>query len=176
MRRWPPRWCRRQTRCAPSIVARSAVEHVGARSAVERVVANAAGDISTAGMLTISDVDGRRHLRGAGRHRRQLRHLRHRCRRRLDLHRQLGARERQRGHLSHVDGALQAVGGDMIVDFDGQGAAAGNSLQFVGYGPGATFTQNDATHWQIDYNGGSSHELITFMNGAAIHASDWHFV
>ena len=58
----------------------------------------------------------------------------------------------------------------------GQGAAAGDSLQFVGYGPGATFTQNDATHWQIDYNGGSSHELITFMNGAAIHASDWHFV
>ena len=81
-----------------------------------------------------------RHLRGAGRHRRQLRHLRHRHRRRLDLHRQLGAqrvcrrrhlhrhllgRQRRRhpqlGHHQHprhqrrrgydvFDGALQAVG------------------------------------------------------------------
>ena len=41
-----------------------------------------------------------RHLRGAGRHRRQLRHLRHRHRRRLDLHRQLGAqRVCRRRHL-----------------------------------------------------------------------------
>ena len=79
------------------------------------------------------------------------------------------------GNDTFVFGVGQADG-DIIVDFDGQGAAAGDSLQFVGYGPGATFTQNDATHWQIDYNGGSSHELITFMNGAAIHASDWHFV
>ena len=41
-----------------------------------------------------------RHLRGAGRHRRQLRHLRHRHRRRLDLHRQLGTqRVCRRRHL-----------------------------------------------------------------------------
>src|SRR5262249_53514968 len=31
--------------------------------------------------------------------------------------------------------------GDTVVDFGGNGAAAGDSLQFVGYGPGATFTQ-----------------------------------
>jgi Ca2+-binding RTX toxin-like protein len=62
--------------------------------------------------------------------------------------------------------------GDTVVDFAGNGVAAGDSLQFVGYGAGATFTQNDATHWQIDYNGGASHEVITFSNGASIHASD----
>ena len=39
---------------------------------------NAAADISTSGTLTISDVDSPATLRGAGRHRRQLRHLRHR--------------------------------------------------------------------------------------------------
>ena len=48
---------------------------------------NAAADITTSGTLTISDVDSAGDLRGAGRHRRQLRHLRDRRRRRLDLHR-----------------------------------------------------------------------------------------
>ena len=32
--------------------------------------------------------------------------------------------------------------GDAVVDFAGNGAGAGDSLQFVGYGTGATFTQN----------------------------------
>jgi Ca2+-binding RTX toxin-like protein len=48
--------------------------------------------------------------------------------------------------------------GDTVVDFIGNGAAAGDSLRFVGYGPGATFTNIDATHWQVNYNGGASHE------------------
>jgi serralysin len=66
--------------------------------------------------------------------------------------------------------------GDTVVDFTGNGAATGeDALQFVGYGPGATLTQNDATHWQVNYNGGLSHEVITFMNGASIHASDYVF-
>jgi Ca2+-binding RTX toxin-like protein/type III secretion system FlhB-like substrate exporter len=64
------------------------------------------------------------------------------------------------------------AGGDTVVDFAGNGTAPGDSLQFVGYGAGATFTQNDATHWQVNYNGGGSHEVITFMNGASIHPSD----
>ena len=66
--------------------------------------------------------------------------------------------------------------GDAVVDFAGNGAGAGNSLQFVGYGTGATFTQNDATHWQVNYNGGTSHEIITFSNGAPIDASDFNFI
>ncbi|RYD68314.1 MAG: tandem-95 repeat protein, partial [Sphingomonadales bacterium] len=65
--------------------------------------------------------------------------------------------------------------GDRIVDFGGNGAAAGDSLRFEGYGAGATFTQIDANHWQVNYNGGTSHEVITFDNGAAIDASDYSF-
>ena len=66
--------------------------------------------------------------------------------------------------------------GDTVVDFAGNGAGAGDSLQFVGYGPGATFTQNDATHWQVNYNGGASQEVITFMNGASIDPTDFVFL
>jgi hypothetical protein len=62
--------------------------------------------------------------------------------------------------------------GDLVVDFAGNGAAAGDSLQFVGYGPGATFTKVDATHGRVDFNAGTSQEVIAFMNGAAIDASD----
>jgi trimeric autotransporter adhesin len=66
--------------------------------------------------------------------------------------------------------------GDSVVDFAGNGAAAGDALQFVGYGAGATFTNVDATHWQVNYNGGTAHDVITFMNGATIDASDFMFV
>jgi Ca2+-binding RTX toxin-like protein len=63
--------------------------------------------------------------------------------------------------------------GDTISDFDGNGAGAGDQLLFVGYGAGATFTQVDATHWQITYDGGASSEMITFSNAAAIPESDF---
>ena len=66
--------------------------------------------------------------------------------------------------------------GDTVVDFAGNGTAAGDSLRFVGYGVGATFTNIDAAHWQVNYNGGASHEIITFMNGAPVHATDFVFV
>jgi trimeric autotransporter adhesin len=71
---------------------------------------------------------------------------------------------------------LGEAAGDYIVDFAGNGAGAGDSLRFVGYGAGATFTQVDATNWQVNYNGGGSHDIITFGNSAAIHASDYVFV
>ena len=66
--------------------------------------------------------------------------------------------------------------GDTVVDFAGNGAAAGDSLQFVGFGAGATFTNIDATHWQVNYNGGASHDVITFINAAAIDATDFAFM
>jgi Ca2+-binding RTX toxin-like protein len=65
--------------------------------------------------------------------------------------------------------------GDTITDFAGNGAGAGDSLQFVGYGAGATFTNIDATHWQVNYSGGASHEVIAFMNGATIDPTDYSF-
>src|SRR5262245_3564782 len=66
--------------------------------------------------------------------------------------------------------------GDTVVDFAGNGAAAGDALLFIGFGPGATFTNVDSTHWQVNYNGGASHDVITFLNGASVDASDVVFV
>jgi Ca2+-binding RTX toxin-like protein len=66
--------------------------------------------------------------------------------------------------------------GDTVTDFAGNGAAAGDFLLFVGYGAGATFTNVDPTHWQVNYNGGLSHDVITFMNGASIDPSDVLFL
>jgi Ca2+-binding RTX toxin-like protein len=66
--------------------------------------------------------------------------------------------------------------GDVIADFTGNGAGAGDTLKFVGYGAGATFTQSDATHWQVNFNGGASHEIITLLNGASVHVSDVAFL
>jgi Ca2+-binding RTX toxin-like protein len=68
------------------------------------------------------------------------------------------------------------AGGDMVVDFAGNGGAAGDLLQFVGYGAGATFTNIDATRWEVNYNSGASHDVITFLNGASIDATDFSFV
>src|SRR5215217_5309997 len=45
-------------------------------------------------------------------------------------------------------------------------------LQFVGYGPGATFVQIDATHWQVNSGDALVHETIAFQNGAPVHMSD----
>jgi Ca2+-binding RTX toxin-like protein len=67
--------------------------------------------------------------------------------------------------------------GDTIVDFDGPGAAPGDALWFIGFGPGATFTNIDATHWQVNYNSGASHDVITFTTGgASINGSDVVFM
>jgi Ca2+-binding RTX toxin-like protein len=66
--------------------------------------------------------------------------------------------------------------GDIVNDFNGNGAAAGDALQFEGYGPGATLQQITATVWQIDYNGGASFEQFTLANGAAIDPSDLMFI
>jgi hypothetical protein len=49
--------------------------------------------------------------------------------------------------------------GDAVVDFAGNGAGLGDSLKFVGYGEGATFTNIDATHWQVNYNSGARRPL-----------------
>jgi hypothetical protein len=79
------------------------------------------------------------------------------------------------GNDTFVFGAGQ-TNGDVILDFAGNGAALGDSLRFERFGPGATFTNVDATHWQITYDDGASHEIITISNGASIDASDFIFV
>jgi serralysin len=65
--------------------------------------------------------------------------------------------------------------GDTIADFAGNGPLPGDILEFVGYGAG-TFTQIDATHWQVNSEDGLTHEIITFQNGAAVHSSEVLFV
>jgi Ca2+-binding RTX toxin-like protein len=69
--------------------------------------------------------------------------------------------------------------GDTVLDFAGNGAAAGDSLLFVGYGTaatGAALTQIDATHWSINSADGLVHDIVTLSNAASIHASDYLFV
>jgi Ca2+-binding RTX toxin-like protein len=69
--------------------------------------------------------------------------------------------------------------GDTIMDFNGNGAAAGDQLRFTGYGTaaqGATLTSIDATHWSINSADGLVHDTITLANGASIHASDYFFI
>ena len=65
--------------------------------------------------------------------------------------------------------------GDIITDFAGNGAVAGDELVFQGFGPGATFIQLDATTWQVTYNGGASSELLACTNAPTIHASVYMF-
>jgi Ca2+-binding RTX toxin-like protein len=79
------------------------------------------------------------------------------------------------GNDTFVFNAGQA-NGDTITDFNGNGAAAGDQIQFVGYGPDVLFYNINATQWQLDYNGGMSHEIITFSNAAALHGSDFAFI
>jgi Ca2+-binding RTX toxin-like protein len=70
--------------------------------------------------------------------------------------------------------------GDAIVDFNGNGASAGDSFRFTGFGTagqGATFTQIGATNqWQIHSGLDAHDEVITLLNGPTVHASDYVFV
>jgi Ca2+-binding RTX toxin-like protein len=58
--------------------------------------------------------------------------------------------------------------GDVVWDFQGNGAAAGDVLKFVGYGPGATLNQIDSTHWVIASADNSIQDVITLANGASL--------
>ena len=69
--------------------------------------------------------------------------------------------------------------GDTVADFNGNGALAGDSLTFIGFGTlgqGATFTQIGATNqWQLHSGLDGHNETIKFTNGATIDASDFLF-
>ena len=70
--------------------------------------------------------------------------------------------------------------GDTVIDFAGSGPAAGDSLQFTGFGTtaqGATFTRIGMTNqWQVHSGLDAHNEIITFSNGAPIDPSDVVFV
>jgi hypothetical protein len=81
-----------------------------------------------------------------------------------------------------LDSFVERVGeanGDVVSDFDGAGAAAGDTFVFVGFGTtaqGASFTQLNATQWQIHSGLDGHNEIITLGNSAAVHTSDVLFV
>jgi Ca2+-binding RTX toxin-like protein len=79
------------------------------------------------------------------------------------------------GNDTFIFGPGQA-NGDTVTDFSGNGAGTADRLMFSGYGPGATFTNIDPTHWQVNYNGATQHDIITFSNGAIIDPHDVFFV
>ncbi len=69
--------------------------------------------------------------------------------------------------------------GDILADFAGNGAAAGDSLLFVGFGTaeeGATFMQTGATQWQIHSGLDGHNEIITLADGAGVDPSDFVFI
>jgi hypothetical protein len=71
------------------------------------------------------------------------------------------------------------AGGDAVADFDGNGAALGDVLLFTGFGTvagGATFTQVNATEWQIHSGLDGHNEIIVLTNGATVDASDFGFL
>jgi Ca2+-binding RTX toxin-like protein len=68
--------------------------------------------------------------------------------------------------------------GDTITDFIGNGAAAGDMIQLQGYGTaaqGASFTQLDATHWQITSADGLIVDVVTIATDVRIDPSDYIF-
>jgi Ca2+-binding RTX toxin-like protein len=69
--------------------------------------------------------------------------------------------------------------GDTITDFAGNGAAAGDSLQFIGFGTsaqGATLTQLDSTRWQIHSGLDGHNEIITLSNSPNMDTTDYFFI
>jgi len=75
--------------------------------------------------------------------------------------------------------ATGEANGDNVLDFAGNGAAAGDGFRFTGFGSaaqGATFTQLNATQWQIHSGLDGHNEVITLANAAAVDVSDFIFV
>lgn len=69
--------------------------------------------------------------------------------------------------------------GDALLDFDGRGAALGDSIVFSGYGTredGASFTKVNATTWRVTSASGDIEELITVASGVTFNAEDVSFV
>jgi Ca2+-binding RTX toxin-like protein len=69
--------------------------------------------------------------------------------------------------------------GDKVYEFEGNGAGAGDLLQFSGYGTaaqGATLTQQGADTWLITSFDGAIQETITLVGAPTLHQSDYLFV
>jgi Ca2+-binding RTX toxin-like protein len=68
--------------------------------------------------------------------------------------------------------------GDTLYEFNGNGAGVGDVIYFEGYGSaaeGATFTQLNATTWEITSADGTIHDIITLSGAPTVDASDVTF-
>ena len=75
--------------------------------------------------------------------------------------------------------SFSSPAGDVVVDFNGNGVGAGDGFRFIGFGTaaqGATFTQLNATQWQIRSGLDAHNEVITLQNGASVDPSDYLFI
>jgi parallel beta-helix repeat protein len=61
-------------------------------------------------------------------------------------------------------------GGDTIFDFSGNGSAAGDRLEFIGFSSNATLIQTGANTWTV--TDGAYQESFQLTGGALVHASD----
>ncbi|PWS39080.1 hypothetical protein DFH01_07525 [Falsiroseomonas bella] len=68
--------------------------------------------------------------------------------------------------------------GDVVTDFAGGGALAGDSLLFLGFGTaveGAQLTRLTTTDWLVSSGDGLASAVIRFSNATTIHATDYAF-
>ena len=65
--------------------------------------------------------------------------------------------------------------GDFVMDFT-PSAATGDLVHSSAMAVAAVFHQLDSTRWEVQYDGGASHEVINFMNSPTIHPSDFYFI
>ncbi len=66
--------------------------------------------------------------------------------------------------------------GDVVYEFEGNGAGVGDLLKFVGYGPGATLIQQTASEWLVSSADGSIQEIFTLVGAPSLNNLDYVFV
>jgi serralysin len=63
--------------------------------------------------------------------------------------------------------------GDEIMDFDGNGSGAGDTIRLEGYAAGTTFTKVSGDLWRINDHGFI--EFVTIHSDGNVHSTDWAF-
>jgi Ca2+-binding RTX toxin-like protein len=66
--------------------------------------------------------------------------------------------------------------GDVLMDFNGNGAGAGDMIHFAGYGAGAYLTTPDGTRYAVHTGDGAVADIFTVRSGVPVHGSDYYFV
>jgi Ca2+-binding RTX toxin-like protein len=69
-----------------------------------------------------------------------------------------------------------AASGDVLMDFNGNGAGAGDMIRFAGYGAGAYLTTPDGLRYAVHTGDGAVADIFTVRSGLPVHGSDYYFV